>query len=73
MEDAVLECGGECIGMMGWTGGRSSLEPTTPIKNELCTTQLNTLRPDYLLDDPYGFGDRFTTMTRRHTDTSRNT
>ena len=37
VEDAVLECGGEGIGMMSWQqtggpGGRSSLGPTTPIK-----------------------------------------
>ena len=41
------------------TGGKSSLGKIDG--NELCTAQRNTVRANCLLDDPSGFGDRFTT------------
>ena len=76
VEDAVLECGGEGLRMISWqqTGGPAAdlaLDQQRRLKRALYHAAKH-LRRDYMLDD-CGFGDRFTTMTRRHTDTSRNT
>ena len=73
VEDAVLECGGEGVGMMGWqqTGGLAAdlaLDQQRRLKRILYYASKHN-EGRLPVGRPHGFGDRFTTMTRRHTDT----
>ena len=77
VEDAVLECGGEGISMMSWqqTGGLAAhlaLGQQRRSKRALYYAAKH-YKGRLPVGRPLGLGDPFTTMTRRHTDTSRNT
>ena len=76
VEDAVLECGGGGIGMVSWqqTGGLAAdlaLDQQRRSKRAVYYAAKH-YEGRLLVGRPHGFGDRFTTITRRHTDTSRN-
>ena len=77
MEDAVLECGGADLGVVsrqqtGELAASLALDQKRRWKRALYHAAKHH-KGELHVGQPYGFGDRFTTMTRWHTNTSWNT